>query len=142
MWCNIASLIVVKAPLAGPFFQTGVQKRKCKVGTTKQFVPEIRGTNCFVEPSFMGWPVLWGALPTIKLSTLPTVDITNGQHCHAQQPCCCCPQYASGLSNFVFGHLVCQSVTILAHGTPVAAFRGRNCRSSSSSGGVTGVVGA
>jgi hypothetical protein len=41
---RLTTLIVGNAPLGAQFFQTGVLRRKYQLGSTKQFVPEIRGT--------------------------------------------------------------------------------------------------
>ena len=48
---RFTTLFVGNAPLGAQFFQTGVRRKKCKLGSTKQFVPEIRGTNGFIGPS-------------------------------------------------------------------------------------------
>ena len=36
-------------PNGGAFFQTGVRRRNHKLGSTKQIVPEISGTNVYHE---------------------------------------------------------------------------------------------
>jgi len=48
---RLTALIVGNAPLGAQFFQTGVRRKKYKLGPTKKLVPQISGTNCFVEPS-------------------------------------------------------------------------------------------
>jgi len=50
--CGLGFRVSAKSDVSSRSHARGEQRRKHKLGSTKDFVPEVRGTNGFVEPSF------------------------------------------------------------------------------------------